>query len=286
MELNPGEVLTTQHLRDLGHTETKIAQLVRSGVLVRVWRGHYLVGRHNLADAAALTGGSLTCVDALASRGIWTPMGNKRVHLRFTRRQLERREATIRSLAPGAVIHSSRYLSQVATTSVDRIGVAIVAASSCLHRNELVAVIESAVRAGVTWDEAQTLREAGIAKLNEALSLVQCDATGVASMSGAETLMRLALRAARIKFRQQVPIRGYLGDFVIGDVLVVEVDGLQYHGSQASLRHDRLRDRVMVIEGLVVLRFTALEVYRNVDACIHEIKLVMRRGAHLRRKAA
>jgi very-short-patch-repair endonuclease len=48
------------------------------------------------------------------------------------------------------------------------------------------------------------------------------------TMSDAEHLLAMELKRLGVPFKQQVPIAGYIVDFVIGDNLVVEIEGLQH----------------------------------------------------------
>jgi very-short-patch-repair endonuclease len=70
-------------------------------------------------------------------------------------------------------------------------------------------------------------------------------------------------RLGNLKFRRQVPLNGFILDFVCFEAgLAVELDGSQHLGSQADARRDAvLRDR-----GLMTLRFENDDVRDDVDA--------------------
>jgi very-short-patch-repair endonuclease len=55
-------------------------------------------------------------------------------------------------------------------------------------------------------------------------------------MSDAEHLLARELKRLGVPFKQQVPIAGYIVDFVIGDMLVIEVEGLQHHANPEKQR--------------------------------------------------
>ena len=62
------------------------------------------------------------------------------------------------------------------------------------------------------------------------------------------------------KFRRQVPIKGYVADFVCSNVrLIVELDGSQH----AYSAYDRARDAKLAEAGYHVLRFWNHEVLRD-----------------------
>ncbi len=85
----------------------------------------------------------------------------------------------------------------------------------------------------------------------------------------AETLLWHRLRARRlsgIKFKRQVPISGFIVDFVALDQkLVVEIDGGQ-HGERAV--EDAARTAVLEKCGYHVVRFWNHDVLTNIDGVL------------------
>ncbi len=84
-------------------------------------------------------------------------------------------------------------------------------------------------------------------------------------MTDAEWELWECLRDRRLegfKFRRQVPLKGYILDFVCFEArLIVEVDGAQH----AESSRDARRDSMMAGEGFLTLRFWNDEVLRNGD---------------------
>ena len=74
-----------------------------------------------------------------------------------------------------------------------------------------------------------------------------------------------ALRGRQLegfKFRRQVPLKGYILDFVCFDAkVIVEVDGWQH----ADSKHDHRRDAAFEANGFRILRFWNEEVLTNID---------------------
>lgn len=69
--------------------------------------------------------------------------------------------------------------------------------------------------------------------------------------------------------------RGRIGEvdaLFPGGVVVVELDGLRFHSSQAQRRRDRARDRRLVLSGRVVLRFDWEDIVRRPHAVVDEIR--------------
>src|SRR5690606_29569534 len=98
-----------------------------------------------------------------------------------------------------------------------------------------------------------------------------------AAESGIETLVRLALRRHRIRARSQVTIPG-VGrvDFLIGDRLVIEADGFEWHGSREAFERDRDRDRELVRRGFVVIRLSYARVMGDLDGAMLAVLDVVR----------
>jgi len=88
----------------------------------------------------------------------------------------------------------------------------------------------------------------------------------------AETLLWTRLRASRLcgfKFRRQVPISGYIVDFVcIVASLIVEIDGGQHAD---RIEFDAARSAVLAKSGFRVLRFWNNEVQHRPDDVLAEI---------------
>ena len=88
------------------------------------------------------------------------------------------------------------------------------------------------------------------------------------NQTDAETVLWNRLRNRQIdghKFARQVPIGGYICDFVCREKqIVIEVDGGQHAESAA----DAIRDRHLTSEGYRVLRFWNNDVLGNIDGVL------------------
>jgi very-short-patch-repair endonuclease len=94
-----------------------------------------------------------------------------------------------------------------------------------------------------------------------------------------EAMLWRALRDRQLggaKFRRQVPLRGYILDFVCFEAkLIVEVDGGQ-HGDSAQ---DVRRDALFRAEGFRILRFWNDEVRLHLDdVCRHILSELQNAG--------
>ncbi len=81
----------------------------------------------------------------------------------------------------------------------------------------------------------------------------------------------MLLRARQVegwKFRRQVPVAGYIADFLCIDAkLVIEVDGSQHDANRAD---DELRTRTFETEGYTVIRFWNNDVLTNLEG-VYEV---------------
>lgn len=85
------------------------------------------------------------------------------------------------------------------------------------------------------------------------------------AMTDAEAILWASLRDRRLegfKFRRQVPLKGYIVDFVCFTArLIVEVDGSQH----ADSAYDARRDAAFAADGFLTLRFWNDNVIDNAD---------------------
>ena len=94
------------------------------------------------------------------------------------------------------------------------------------------------------------------------------------NQTDAETVLWNRIRNRQIghKFVRQVPILGYICDFVCRERgLIVEVDGGQHNESSA----DVIRDRRLLAEGYRVLRFWNNDVLGNTEGVLMTIQAVL-----------
>ena len=99
-----------------------------------------------------------------------------------------------------------------------------------------------------------------------------------ADSTKAENVLWQALRNKQLeglKFKRQVPLDGYILDFVCFEAkLIVEVDGGQHSGSES----DAGRDRHFEALGFKVLRFWNDDVTKNIDGvCLTILREAMAR---------
>lgn len=74
-----------------------------------------------------------------------------------------------------------------------------------------------------------------------------------------------------IPFHRQKPIGEYIVDFYASRVnLVIEIDGSQ-HLEDEQVQKDKLRDEYLRGQGLEVLRFYNIDIFKNIDGVLEVI---------------
>ncbi len=93
-------------------------------------------------------------------------------------------------------------------------------------------------------------------------------------MTDAERLLWSKIKRKQIKnmqFYRQKAIGNFIVDFYcLKANLVIEVDGGQ-HYKEESIEKDKIRDKCLKGLGLKVLRFTNLEVLKNINGVVEKI---------------
>jgi very-short-patch-repair endonuclease len=258
-----GGLAATFELHADGFDRRAITRLVAAGVIVRIRQGWYAEhGLHSELARAVRVGGRATCSTALRSYGVWAHADSTLhvcVHpgacqLRNSRnksRRLssDRTRVTVhwsdsspatRSRLRVDPIDALRDLARCA--SAELVGAS---AESALHQRLISAAQAHSLSVGARSDLAEVLRHV----------------TGVCE-SGTEFLTRWRLREElTVPLRPQVRIAevGWV-DFVLGERLVIEVDGEEYHTDPAQFENDRRRDALLSAKGFRTLRFSFKQV--------------------------
>lgn len=251
----------------LGLNAQQVAHAVASGEILRVRKGWYATpGTPELEILACRLGGSLTAFSAIKAHGLW--VWTDRVHVRVPRN-------AARLKAPGQSI--CRHWGNGPLCGTDDLERAIHEASHCGTQLELVTALDSALDTyQLDWGDLAAMARVGSSKLRTAIQ-----AASVGMQSGYETKMKLFLRSQQIRFVAQALIAG-VGrvDFLVGNRLVIEMDGFAYH-SQAEFTKDRQRDIELVRRGYRVIRISSAMARDDWDAVCAKLMEVVRRREHV-----
>lgn len=240
-------VVSTAQLHDLGMTQTRIGDAVRSGRLLAVHRGAYAVGHLPVSNegwwmAAVLALGEGAALSHRSAAALWgfAP----RFAPEWARRPVDVivRGYGGRARRPGVRVHRSATLEDGEVTRHRGIPVTTPARTLADLRR---------VASRAAWDAA--LREAEFLRLPLA-GLFASDGT----RSGEERrLLRICRRHGLPLPEANVRIGAYTVDFLWCEAkLVVEVDTYVTHGGRSAFHGDRVRDAWLGRRGYHVLRVT------------------------------
>jgi very-short-patch-repair endonuclease len=252
-----GGIAHTSEAKAHGFSERAIAAAVAAGVQ-RVRRSWLVQGDADPDLVFAVTaGGRLTCVSEAKRRKLWVPLhSGLHVAVKPTASRLfpvldAEAGATVAETVRDDVVHWSHGPMPVARFAVaDAIVNVLFHIARCLPREDAVTVWESALRKGLVSLEELRRVKWGSSRAAEVLA-----AASVLSDSGLETLFRVRMKACGVAVRQQVWIDGHPVDGLIGERLVVQIDGFAHHSDAAARRRDIAADARLTLRGYTVLRF-------------------------------
>lgn len=268
-----GGIAHRQSVLDAGVRPAALRAAITAGGLSRVRR--YWV-RTDAAPAdlvvAAQHTARLACISAGRHRGWWIPPdATTDLHLHV--------DAGGRPPAAADVTHWNSPLVPVsAHTLVESVFDALEHIADCLPREQAIVLWESAAR-----EHSLVPRElARVAWRSVAAREIAAILTGQ-SGSGLETILVVRLRPWGVPIRLQVPLAGHDVDALIGDALVLQLDGFAFHSSSADRTRDLAHDRALVALGYTVLRFSYSEVIYTWPVVERAIARALAQGAHLAR---
>ncbi len=240
-------IFTTRELRADGLSRRETAAALDTGRLSRIRIGVYASpGACPSARAIAAHGGSMACVTAARHHGLWTLADDDEPHV-----WLKTGQRAHHGSSCGCVEHWDRDLRPAASGALPLRQV-LRQILGCRGPEHFFVTLESALRQRrLTTADLRWLRMHTNARGREALQLARADAD-----SGLESLLRWRLRTLGLRVRTQVSIFGVgVVDAVIGDRLIVELDGRENHHSEAKRHKDLMRDANAATWGYVTLRF-------------------------------
>ena len=258
-------IFSTAELRGMGRSARQISAAVDSGELIRVRLGWFVTTDTDPESIEAVRrGGSVVCVSALRKLAVWTPDRSRHVRIDpHARVHGSEGEATIHRL-PGTSRHG-----------VDDLESALLTAMNCVSGEEAVAILDSVLHLGLMTRNA--LRRCLQRSVPGRRALARTDR----SEPGIESLVRVRLRALGLILRTQVSILGIARvDLLIGDRLIIEVDGDEWHSSPAARERDRRKTAALVALGYVVFRVGYRRVMFDWPGFEAEVLAVIRRRDH------
>ncbi|WP_104476248.1 endonuclease domain-containing protein [Microterricola pindariensis] len=271
-----GGVAHYSGLERAGVSRPAVAAALRRGEIFRVRNGWFACsGAPAELVRAVRVGGTLTGASAAALYGLWT-IADPLLHLRV-------RSSTSRLAAPsgggrlvpgrhGVCVH---YRSDRVSIAADPLLRALAEMFNCSDEVSALVALDSALNSG----------KLGVWQLPELKALIlstrraSVDKADAGSQSGLETIVRLLMRSHGVRLRSQVQIAG-VGrvDLLIGDRLVVELDGRGFH--EGRFEEDRERDWELIQHGYLVVRVSYAMVMQQRERVEAGLLALVRRGVH------
>lgn len=256
-------------------TSAKAAGFSRHAMAMAVDAGVRHVRRSWLATArcapervaAAEVGGRVTCITAARRLGLWVPP-HAGTHVAVP-------HGASRFTAGDLVLHWATGPVPLPRTCPDEdILNVLFHVARCFPHAEALCVWESALRLGaadaavlarVEWRCSAAVELAGLAsRLSDA---------------GTETLFVDLMRGIGVRVRQQIMLDGHPVDGLIGDRLVVQIDGFAHHRA-ADRRRDIRADARLLVRGFTVLRFDYQQILFDQAYVVDAVRIALAQGLH------
>jgi very-short-patch-repair endonuclease len=277
-----GGVLPYRALARSGVSRGALLHAIGGGAVFVVRRGWYAVTDAPPAVVRAVrVGGALTGASVARLHGLWT-LDDKKLHVR-----VPGSASRLRSPLDGSVPIDPEH--DVCVHYRERPG----GPNDQPARDSLARALAemftcgSSIAAMIAVDSALNLRELSNSGRAELRALVPAskrrliDDADPGCESGLETIARMLPRGKRLPHRTQAYIPG-VGrvDLLIGDRLVVELDGAGFHMDKDDFAEDRRRGFELVMRGYLVVRLTYGMVVDDWDRVRDDLLALIARGEH------
>ncbi len=249
-------IVTFAALRTAGVPRSAIDRSVTRGVLHRVRNGVYATrDACTGAVVAAQHGGALACITAARHLGLWVLEDDRTTHVWMGRDGRAHHGADC-----GCVVHWDGGRRR--GFGIPPLAIVLWQIRRCRGLESFFVALESALRKGL-------LRARDRAELVDLLDQEARDVVAFAQSdadSGLESLVRFRLRGRGLRIRTQVSVVA-VGrvDLLIGDRLIVEVDGRENHDGPSQRHKDLVRDANAALWGHRTLRFDYAMVIHDWD---------------------
>ena len=266
---------TRAQLRRDGVTAYELRRQLDQGRVIAI--GRSLIARRD-ADPGFLRiarmGGRAACISAAAQRKLWV-LHDGRLHV--APRVLNSHFAPDDARPPVKVHRTRHPIDHADLIPIESPLNMLMHVARCQPLERVVAVFDSGLnQKQFAIEELRMLASVHGGAFAQVMQLV----SGLAD-SGLESLTRVRLHFAGIACREQVKLHGHRVDLLIGERLVVQLDGRQHLADPKQLIIDREYDRYLRRLGYTVVRFGYDDVVRDWPRAISEITALMAQRAHL-----
>lgn len=262
-----GGVVRSSRLTEAGVSWRTVAAAIECGDLIRVRRRWLALPDADPSLVAAARGGVImTCVTAAVHHGLWVPSHDE-AHVAAAP------HAGRVDVVAGTRVHRSRPLvPRHPDALVDGVVNTLIVVATCLAHEPALVIWESALNKGlVSLDELTGLPLPGKARALAQIAQPLAD-------SGLETFVLVRLRWLGLRLVPQAFLFGHRVDRLIGDRLVLQIDGAHHVGAQrdADIRHDA----VLMVNGYHVIRVGYRQVVHDWPGVQSLITRAIARGLH------
>lgn len=264
-----GGVVRTALLRDSGFSRRAIEAAVAGGALMRPRRGWVAkpATPRTLLDAAC-AGVVITCRTAAQHYGLWLHDSSGRPHVAVP----VTRTGKVGVLAK--VHWGAPLIPRPPETLIDPIENVLGYIAECEPFEQALATWDSALNKGLVDIPGMSrlaLRPAARRVLSEASPFAD---------AGLETYLRPRLRWLRVPVRVQSWVHGHRVDALVGDALILQIDGAHHVGVQRS--SDIKHDAELVLRGYHVIRISYAQMMFEWPAVQDLIMRAVAQGLHRR----
>ncbi|GAA1946353.1 DUF559 domain-containing protein [Agromyces allii] len=267
-----GGIAHTNDALRAGFTRYSIKAAVDARVVRRIRRSWLAtVNAPSSLAAAAWSGGRVACLSAASHHGLWT-LDDERFHLAVPPHSGHVRRG-------GALVHWSTGPIPIArTTLVEPVVNALWQIADCRPFEHALATWESAIRSGqISVDLLDRL------PMTSAAGRAVRSACSQLSDSGIESIPVARLARIGITVAQQVVLDAHAVDGLIGDRLVLQIDGYAFHRTAEQRQRDIAADRRLRLMGYTVFRIGYADVLNDWERVELEICTAIAQGLHLAR---
>lgn len=265
-----GGAVHSSAVRAAGYSRYAVDAAIRTGAVKRVRRSWLVTPACSPDVVRAVTaGGRLTCISAAKSLELWTP-DHAELHIAVA-------PTSGRFEKEGLRVHWSDGPAPFDPHAVkDPLINLLYHVARCQEPVDALAVWESALRKSLIALEVLTAvlwRSGRVSRILELISLL--------SDSGLETHFVALMRSIGLSVRQQVWLDSHPVDALIGDRLVIQLDGFAHHNSAAERRRDLAADVRLRLRGYTVFRFDYRQVLFTPEFVIETVRAAVAQGLHL-----
>jgi len=264
-----GGIAHTSDIRAAGFTDHSIRSAVDGRAARRIRRSWIVTGSASSTGSAAVAArGRSTCLSEAQRLGLWTP--------RFEGLHVSVPSSSSEPVRSGIVFHRSRGPMPVARRAWREPVVNMLAhISTCVPREDALVVWESAIRHGLVLPGHLARIPWSGPRARELAS-----AASELADSGLETIVVDRLRPFGLPVRQQVWLDGHQVDLLIGERLIVQLDGFAHHSDAQDRRRDIAHDARLKLRGFTVLRFDYAQVMFGWNEVENTILMAVAQGCH------